>query len=56
MQVPFSYLDQQFSDCDAIFEDMKDLVKKGKFTLGQPLKVFEEKYHQIQPYAETIRF
>ena len=44
MQVPFSYLDQQFSDCDAIFEDMKDLVKKGKFTLGQPLKVFEEKF------------
>ena len=44
MQVPFSYLDRQFSDCDAIFEDMKELVKKGKFTLGQPLKVFEEKF------------
>ena len=44
MQVPFSYLDRQFANCDDIFEDMKELVKTGKFTLGLPLKVFEEKF------------
>ena len=44
MKVSFSYLDRQFENCDAIFDDMKELVKSGRFTLGEPLKVFEKKF------------
>jgi len=47
MQVPFSYLDRQFSDCDAIYEYVKELVMKGEFTLGQTLKVFEQKFATV---------
>jgi len=44
MKVSFSYLDRQFENCDAIFDDMKELVKSGRFTLGEPLKVFEKNF------------
>ena len=42
--VPFSYLDRQFSECDAIFEELKTLVKSGDFTLGQALVEFESAF------------
>ena len=53
MQVPFSYLDRQFSNVDDYLEDIKELVIKGDFTLGQALDEFEEKFAAIHeaPYA-----
>lgn len=47
MNVPFSYLARQFSDCDPIFEDLKALVKTGDFTLGAPLQEFENAFANV---------
>jgi dTDP-4-amino-4,6-dideoxygalactose transaminase len=44
MKVPFSYLDRQFADVDAYLEDVKAHVKTGDFTLGKPLRDFEEAF------------
>jgi dTDP-4-amino-4,6-dideoxygalactose transaminase len=44
MKVPFSYLDRQFADVDKYLEDVKAHVKTGDFTLGKPLKEFEERF------------
>ena len=44
MQVSFSYLDRQFADLDAYLSDLKSFVKTGDFTLGAPLREFEESF------------
>ena len=44
MQVRYSYLQQQFEDCDDLWEDLKEFVTTGDFTLGKPLQEFEEKF------------
>lgn len=44
MQVKYSYLDQQFADVDAYFEDLRSLVATGEFTLGPFVEAFEKKF------------
>lgn len=44
MRVKFSYLEQQFADVDAYLDHIKELVKTSDFTLGQPLREFEERF------------
>ena len=44
MKVRYSYLQQQFNDCDDLWEELKEFVKTGDFTLGKPLQEFEEKF------------
>lgn len=44
MQVRYSYLKQQFADCDDLWEELKRFVTTGDFTLGKPLQEFEEKF------------
>ena len=44
MKVPFSYLDRQFQNVDDYLADIRQLVISGDFTLGKPLKEFEEKF------------
>ena len=44
MKVRYSYLQQQFNDCDDLWEKLKEFVKTGDFTLGKPLQEFEEKF------------
>ena len=39
--VRFSPLKQQFSQVDSIFEELKELVKSGDYTLGKPVEEFE---------------
>ncbi|MBT9141750.1 MAG: dTDP-3-amino-3,4,6-trideoxy-alpha-D-glucose transaminase [Syntrophomonadaceae bacterium] len=53
MRVKFSYLDRQFADVDAYLNDIKELVKSSDFTLGQPLREFEERFAELckMPYA-----
>ncbi len=53
MRVPFSYLDRQFADVDAYLADIKELVLKGDFTLGQDLQKFEDRFADLNgaPYA-----
>lgn len=48
MRVPYNYLDQQFNADGAlvsdILGDIKELVRTGEFTLGPPVREFEEKF------------
>ena len=47
MKVRYSYLHQQFSDCDDLWSELKDFVKTGDFTLGAPLKKFEANFSKL---------
>lgn len=42
--VRFSPLGQQFADVDEIFDELRDLVRSGDFTLGKPVAEFEEMF------------
>ena len=37
MRVNYSYLDQQFADPEPYLDGIRDLVKRGDFTLGGPV-------------------
>ena len=47
MQVRYSYLQQQFENCDDLWEKLKEFVSTGDFTLGGPLHEFEEKFASL---------
>lgn len=53
MNVPYSYLDQQFANIDDYLEDVRTLVQSGDFTLGKPVTEFEERFAKLcgLPYA-----
>jgi len=44
MQVKYSYLDQQFSEVEVYFQDLRELVASGEFTLGPFVEAFEKKF------------
>jgi dTDP-4-amino-4,6-dideoxygalactose transaminase len=44
MQVKYSYLDRQFADVEAYFQDLRKLVATGEFTLGPFVEAFERKF------------
>ena len=44
MQVNYAYLHQQFADVDGYFEDLRELVASGEFTLGPYVEKFERKF------------
>ena len=43
-RVPYSYLERQFADIDAILEDVRALVRTGDFTLGRTVGEFEVRF------------
>ena len=47
MKVRYSYLPQQFADCDDLWDDLKKFVATGDFTLGKPLQEFEENFANL---------
>ena len=47
MKVRYSYLPQQFEDCDDLWQNLKDFVATGDFTLGEPLTQFEESFAKL---------
>ena len=47
MKVRYSYLPQQFEDCEDLWQELKDFVITGDFTLGEPLKKFEENFAEL---------
>jgi dTDP-4-amino-4,6-dideoxygalactose transaminase len=47
MKVRYSYLRQQFDNCDDLWEDLKRFVPTGDFTLGKPLQEFEQKFAKL---------
>ena len=44
MKVRYSYLPQQFGDCEDLWQDLREFVPTGDFTLGKPLKIFEDSF------------
>ena len=47
MKVRYSYLQKQFENCDNLWEELKEFVKTGDFTLGKPLYEFEKKFANL---------
>lgn len=47
MIVRYSYLAQQFADCDDLWENLKQFVSTGDFTLGEPLREFETRFAEL---------
>lgn len=47
MHVRYSYLKQQFENCDDLWDELKRFVPTGDFTLGKPLKEFEERFAKM---------
>ena len=47
MKVRYSYLQQQFENCDDLWEDLRKFVPTGDFTLGKPLRDFEKKFAKL---------
>jgi len=44
MRVRYSPLAQQFANVDSVFDELKSLVASGDFTLGKPVREFEEMF------------
>lgn len=42
MKVRYSYLKQQFSNSNDLWNKLKKFVSTGEFTLGKPLEKFEK--------------
>ena len=53
MNVPYSYLDEQFANIDEYLADVRKLVQSGDFTFGEPVTEFEERFAKLcgLPYA-----
>ncbi len=47
MKVRYSYLKQQFSNCNELWRSLKKFVSTGDFTLGKPLLKFEQKFAKL---------
>jgi len=47
MKVRYSYLPQQFDNCEDLWDQLKEVVSRGDFTLGKPLKKFEENFAEL---------
>ena len=47
MKVRYSYLSQQFSNCDDLWDNLKKFVPTGDFTLGKPLTEFENGFAKL---------
>lgn len=47
MKVRYSYLKQQFSNCNPLWTKLKKFVSTGDFTLGKPLKLFEKNFAKL---------
>lgn len=47
MRVRYSYLAQQFGDCEDLWQQLKAFVPTGDFTLGKPLQEFEQRFASL---------
>jgi aminotransferase EvaB len=45
--VRYSYLPQQFNEIDDLWENLREFVKTGDFTLGKPLEEFENNFAKL---------
>lgn len=54
MAVRYSYLPQQFANCDDLWEQLKTFVSTGDFTLGKPLEDFESGFSKLIGTSNAI--
>lgn len=47
MGVRYSYLSQQFENCPELWDQLREFVKTGDFTLGKPLTEFEHNFSSL---------
>jgi len=47
MKVRYSYLPQQFDDCEDLWQELRSFVPTGDFTLGKPLTTFENSFAKL---------
>lgn len=47
MKVRYSYLKQQFENADDLWQELREFVETGDFTLGKPLTKFEESFAEL---------
>ena len=47
MKVRYSYLPQQFGDCEDLWRELREFVPTGDFTLGKPLTKFENSFADL---------
>jgi len=47
MKVRYSYLKQQFENCEDLWDELKRFVPTGDFTLGKPLTEFENRFARL---------
>ena len=47
MKVRYSYLPQQFGDCEDLWQELRLFVPTGNFTLGEPLTIFEHSFAKL---------
>jgi len=47
MKVRYSYLPEQFANCEDLWRDLKNFVRTGDFTLGEPLTKFEHNFAKL---------
>ena len=47
LKINHNYLQNQFNDSEGIFDDIRKLVERGDYTLGQSVNDFEEKFKLI---------
>lgn len=54
MRVNYAYLQQQFQDVEGLFEDLRELVASGEFTLGPYVERFERQFAQCLGVRHVI--
>lgn len=54
LHINHNYLLQQFADYELIFEELKQVVIKGDFTLGAPVDYFEDEFKKITKTKHAI--
>ena len=54
MKVRYSYLKQQFENSDDLWQELRDFVETGDFTLGKPLVEFENQFAKLMDSKNAI--
>jgi aminotransferase EvaB len=54
MKVRYSYLKQQFENADDLWQELREFVETGDFTLGKPLTTFEESFAELMDSAYAV--
>jgi dTDP-4-amino-4,6-dideoxygalactose transaminase len=54
VRVNFSYLDRQFADSQPYFDDLRELVRTGDFTIGKPLQEFEQRVAALMGVPHVV--